>query len=40
MTRVDRPALLRRLFGLGCEYSAQILSYYFGESSRHATIPE
>lgn len=27
MTRVDKPALLRRLFHLGCEYSAQILSY-------------
>ncbi len=27
MTRVDKPALLRRLFQLGCDYSAQILSY-------------
>jgi predicted AAA+ superfamily ATPase len=27
MTRVDKPALLRRLFYLGCEYSGQILSY-------------
>jgi predicted AAA+ superfamily ATPase len=27
MTRVDKPALLRRLFMLGCEYSGQILSY-------------
>jgi len=27
MTRVDKPALLRRLFQLGCEYSGQILSY-------------
>ncbi|MFA6033617.1 MAG: AAA family ATPase [Myxococcota bacterium] len=27
MTRVDKPALLRQLFNLGCEYSAQILSY-------------
>ena len=27
MTRIDRPALLRRLFRLSCEYSAQILSY-------------
>jgi predicted AAA+ superfamily ATPase len=27
MTRVDKPALLRRLFGLACEYSGQILSY-------------
>ncbi|PKQ28971.1 MAG: AAA family ATPase [Candidatus Anoxymicrobium japonicum] len=27
MTRVDKPALLRRLFALGCEYSGQILSY-------------
>lgn len=27
MTRVDKPALLRRLFLLGCEHSGQILSY-------------
>jgi uncharacterized protein len=27
MTRVDKPALLRRLFDLGCLYSGQILSY-------------
>ncbi|OIP33209.1 MAG: AAA family ATPase [Deltaproteobacteria bacterium CG2_30_66_27] len=27
MTRVDKPALLRRLFQLGCDYSGQILSY-------------
>ena len=27
MTRVDKPALLRRLFDLGCRYSGQILSY-------------
>ena len=27
MTRVDKPALLRRLFFLGCEYSGQVLSY-------------
>jgi hypothetical protein len=27
MTRVDKPALLRRLFQLACEYSGQILSY-------------
>lgn len=27
MTRVDKPALLRRLFQLGCVYSGQILSY-------------
>ena len=27
MTRVDKPALLRRLFELGAEYSGQILSY-------------
>lgn len=27
MTRVDKPALLRQIFRLGCEYSAQILSY-------------
>jgi hypothetical protein len=27
MTRVDKPALLRRLFQLGCDYSAQILYY-------------
>jgi uncharacterized protein len=26
MTRVDKPALLRRLFHLGCEYSGQVLS--------------
>lgn len=26
-TRVDKPALLRHLFRLGCDYSAQILSY-------------
>jgi len=27
LSRVDKPALLRRLFQLGCEYSGQILSY-------------
>lgn len=27
MARVDKPALLRRLFHLGCDYSGQILSY-------------
>ena len=27
MTRVDKPALLRRLFQLGCTFSGQILSY-------------
>lgn len=27
MTRVDKPALLRRLFELACRYSGQILSY-------------
>jgi predicted AAA+ superfamily ATPase len=27
MTRVDKPALLRSLFRLGCEYSSQILSF-------------
>jgi len=27
MSRVDKPALLRRLFHLGCEYSGQIMSY-------------
>lgn len=27
MNRVDKPALLRRVFLLGCEYSGQILSY-------------
>jgi len=27
MTRVDKPALLRRVFELGCSYSGQILSY-------------
>jgi len=26
-TRVDKPALLRRLFELGCQYSGQILAY-------------
>src|SRR5665213_2813650 len=28
LTRVDKPALLRRLFLLGCAYSGQILSYH------------
>lgn len=27
MARVDKPALLRRLFQIGCNYSGQILSY-------------
>lgn len=27
LTRVDKPALLRQLFDLGCRYSGQILSY-------------
>ena len=27
MTRVDKPALLRRLFEVGCSYSGQILSF-------------
>ena len=27
LTRIDKPALLRRLFHLGCEYSGQILSF-------------
>jgi uncharacterized protein len=27
MTRVDKPALMKQLFELGCEYSGQILSY-------------
>ena len=27
MSRIDKPALLRRLFGLSCAYSGQILSY-------------
>lgn len=27
LTRVDKPALLRQLFRLGCDYSAQVLSY-------------
>ncbi len=27
LTRVDKPALLRRLFQLGCQYSGQVLSY-------------
>lgn len=27
MSRVDKPALMRRLFGLGCSYSGQMLSF-------------
>lgn len=27
LSRVDKPALLRRLFDLGCAYSGQVLSY-------------
>lgn len=27
LTRVDKPALLRQLFRLGCDYSAQVLSF-------------
>ena len=27
LSRVDKPVLLRRLLGLGCDYSGQILSY-------------
>ena len=27
LTRVDKPALMRRLFELGCLYSGQVLSY-------------
>lgn len=27
MSRVDKPALMRRLFELGCRYSGQVLSY-------------
>ncbi|MEI6757019.1 MAG: ATP-binding protein [Chlorobium sp.] len=27
LTRVDKPALMKRLFELGCSYSSQILSY-------------
>lgn len=27
LTRVDKPALLRRLFRLGCDFSGQVLSY-------------
>ncbi len=27
LTRVDKPALLRRMFELGCRYSGQVLSY-------------
>lgn len=27
LSRVDKPALLRRMFELGCRYSGQILSY-------------
>ncbi|MHB8483841.1 MAG: ATP-binding protein [Nitrospiria bacterium] len=28
LTRVDKPALFRRLFQLGCDYSGQVLSYH------------
>ncbi|MDY0168131.1 MAG: DUF4143 domain-containing protein [Thermoguttaceae bacterium] len=28
LQRVDKPALLRRLFDLGCAYSGQVLSYH------------
>jgi len=27
LTRIDKPALMKRLFELGCSYSGQILSY-------------
>lgn len=27
LTRVDKPALLKRLFEIGCRYSGQVLSY-------------
>ena len=27
LSRIEKPALLRRLFQLGCEYSSQVLSY-------------
>ncbi len=27
LTRVDKPALMRKLFELGCQYSGQVLSY-------------
>lgn len=27
LTRIDKPALLRRLFHLGCEYSGQVMSF-------------
>jgi uncharacterized protein len=27
LTRIDKPALLRRVFHLGCEYSGQVMSY-------------
>lgn len=27
LTRIDKPALLRQLFKLGCDYSAQVVSY-------------
>lgn len=27
LTRVDKPALMKRLFDLGCSWSGQILSY-------------
>jgi len=35
MTRVDKPALLRRLFALGCEYSGQVLSYQKMQGQLH-----
>lgn len=28
LTRVDKPALLRQVFALGCEHSGQVLSYH------------
>lgn len=27
LSRIDKPALMRRLFELGCRYSGQVLSY-------------
>ena len=41
LTRVDKPALLRRLFELGCRYSGQVLSYtkMLGSSTTPGTPP-
>lgn len=35
MTRVDKPALLQRVFELGCAYSGQILSYQKMQGQLH-----